>query len=1111
MSLLKLALRGLLFYRRTNTGVLLSVLVGTAVLTGALITGDSITYSLSQMTRARLGKVQIAITPQNRFFSTGLADRLFGKSDSGAPVLQLNGLVTKSDSSVGASRVNVFGVDERFFKLGPTGLSAAVDNDKIVLNEALSQKLGAKKGDLIVLRIEKPALMPREAALTPIADLTEGFSLTVNDVASISQFGRFSLKSEQLWPLNVFVPLGWLQEKIGRAGQANVMLARLSDSFQYKTETAVDEIKKNWHLEDAELQLRRLEKQGFWELRSSRVFIDSNFGTSALKAGKGAVGIFSYFVNEIRLGDKVTPYSMVTAMDKSEGGVIPVDMQDDQVIINRWLADDLQAAVGDNIEIAYYVLDSMRKVRQQKTTFRVRAILPMNSSAIDPELMPDFPGLADVENCRDWKPGIEIDLDKIRTKDQQYWDDYKGTPKAFIILSAGQKLWANRYGDLTAVRYPLAGNTAEDISRSILKSVEPTYAGLFFQPVAKQAQAALNSTTDFSMLFLGLSMFVIISALILTGLVFVFGVQSRSEQIGLLLAVGLKPFVVQKLLLIEGGLICFFGALGGIASGLLYTRLIILGLSTIWNRAVGFSQILYHYELKSLLIGLAGSLFVSFAAIWLSLRGQLKRPARQLMAGGLRWDLYSKKAAGIKTVTDHKKALDFSKGRISLWIAIVSVIGAIAMIILSGYASATGTFFGAGVLLLIAAFGLTDGILKIIAGRSGGVLTGLAGLGLRNTTRRTGRSLAVVMLLACAVFMVISVSANKVSPPTGPQSADSGTGGFALYGESTIPMLRRLDSNSAIKELGLDEQLMQGVDIVHLRLHQGDDASCLNLNRPQMPQLLGVDPALLSKRGSFSFSGSINSQDAGTAGWGLLNVKLGDDVVAAIGDYNTIVWSLGRKLGDVVDYVDDKGRPFKLKIVAIVKSSILQGSLIISEDEFVRRFPADEGYRVFLIDSPLAKSSQLAEHLTIRLADYAMELTSCSVRLEQFMALENTYLSIFGMLGALGLFLGSIGLGLVVLRNVLERRGELAMLRAVGFNKSSLIKLLFEEHAGMAICGLFFGAVSAMLSIVPALQTRPAKMPFFTILAIGASAVFWIWLAACAAMRGDFIDALRDE
>src|SRR5207245_2002696 len=94
------------------------------------------------------------------------------------------------------------------------------------------------------------------------------------------------------------------------------------------------------------------------------------------------------------------------------------------------------------------------KLIEQSGSFRVRAILPMNGLANDPDLMPAIPGLTDKKNCRDWEPGVPIDLDKIRDKDQQYWDQYRGAPKAFITLDAGQRIWNNRFGNLTGVRYP---------------------------------------------------------------------------------------------------------------------------------------------------------------------------------------------------------------------------------------------------------------------------------------------------------------------------------------------------------------------------------------------------------------------------------------------------------------------------------------------------------------------------------------------------------------------------------------------------------------------------------------------------------------------------------
>ena len=238
-------------------------------------------------------------------------------------------------------------------------------------------------------------------------------------------------------------------------------------------------------------------------------------------------------------------------------------MGDDEIVINEWLADDLAAAVGDTITTKYYVAGPAGRLTEETATFRVRAIVPIAGIAADGQLMPAFPGLADADDCRDWKPGIAIDLDRIREKDETYWDMFRGTPKAFVTLAAGQKMWGNRFGGLTAVRFSMDTHSAKDIASNIVKDANPVSAGLFFEPVRAAAQRAAKQATDFGGLFLGLSMFLIASAVILLGLVFIFGIEKRSDQSGLLLAVGYSPKLIRRIYIIEGSLIAVAGPSSG--------------------------------------------------------------------------------------------------------------------------------------------------------------------------------------------------------------------------------------------------------------------------------------------------------------------------------------------------------------------------------------------------------------------------------------------------------------------------------------------------------------------------------------------------------------------
>ena len=1106
MSPGRLVARSVRFYWRTNLAVLLAVVVATGVLTGALAVGDSVQHTLRKTLEARLGGTQFAVLPQGRSFRAELAgdlERQLGGTI--APVLQVPGIVTNEDGSRRVNRVQVLGVDDKFYAVGPGGNPLGPSDDaEAVLSESVARRLGVRAGDEVVLRVERPGLMPRDVPLVSDENRTAAFRLKVHALADNTAFGRFDMQANQVAPLNVFVPLSWLGERTGQPGRANTLLAaHLNEGISSDQVNAA--VAKAWKLGDAGLEIRRLEPQDALELRSQRIFIEEPVGVEAASAAENATGVLTYFVNEIRLGNKATPYSTVTAIGGPAGfgALLPANMGDDEIVINQWLADDLGAKVGDSLDIAYYLLGPRRELREEHSRFKVIRIVPLAGSARDPNLMPEFPGLAEVKNCRDWKPGVPVSLDKIRPKDEQYWDEYRGTPKAFITLTAGQSRWRNQYGNLTAVRYPWREGLAEQIEQHLMSKLDPAAVGLFFQPVRERGLRAGRGGTDFGNLFLGLSMFLIASAVILTGLLFVFGVESRSEQIGMLRAVGWPAKQVRRLLLAEGGLVALLGTVIGVGAGLLYTRLMLYGLSTTWSGAVAGSEVYFHARAATLLSGGLGGLVAALFAIWLTLRRQVKRPARQLLAGNLEGDSRSR--------------ILRSRGKLGLALAVVAFVGAGVIFALApgGNSEAVaGAFFGAGALLLLGMLSLCHITLRMVGGGWDTPLVSLGGLGFRNTTRRRGRSLAIIGLLACGVFMVVAVGANRHNPRAEPQDRGSGTGGFALYGESSVAILHDLNSESGRQKLGLAGQGLDGIGVVPLRVRDGDDASCLNLNRAQRPRLLAVQPDALRQRQAFSFT-SVLGDNPKEKGWDLLQTNLGTGVVPAVGDYPTVFWALGKNIGDELEYSDEMGRTFRVRIVGMLAGSVLQGSLIIAENEFTSRFPSVDGYGVFLMDVPAGGADAVTEKLTSILRDYGLVLTPTSERLAAFSAVENTYLSIFLVLGSLGLVLGSVGLGLVVLRNLLERRGELAMLRAIGFDRSRLKRMVFYEHWGLLLAGLACGAISAVVAVIPAVRSPGGQVPYLTLLAvvvvIALSGAAWVWLAGTLALRGPLLDALRQE
>jgi putative ABC transport system permease protein len=390
----------------------------------------------------------------------------------------------------------------------------------------------------------------------------------------------------------------------------------------------------------------------------------------------------------------------------------------------------------------------------------------------------------------------------------------------------------------------------------------------------------------------------------------------------------------------------------------------------------------------------------------------------------------------------------------------------------------------------------------------------LNGMALRNSTRRSRRSLATVALLACGSFLIVAVGANRLDANLNANDRSSGTGGFALFGESSLPVLHDLNSAEGRDFFGLNEQDLQGVSVVPMRVRDGDDASCLNLNKAQTPRLLGVRPELLASRKAFSFAKVANGLSL-EQGWEILHSEQNDGAVPAIGDANSIQWAMKKKVGDTLDFMDERGNTFKVRLVGAVANSILQGSLLIGETEFIKRFPGESGYRMFLIDAPSNSVKQVTATLGRGLQDVGLELTPAADRLNAFNAVQNTYLNTFQILGGLGLLLGSAGLGVVVLRNVLERRGELALLQAVGLRKQSLHWLVLTEHAALLVLGLLVGMVAALLAVLPALKAPGAQLHVaalvWTLAGVFLSGMLWTWLATRMALRGELLPALRNE
>ena len=1103
MRIRTLAGRSLRHYAKSHLGTLAGAVVAGAVLMGALSVGDSVRGSLREMALARLGSVEFALVAGDRIFRDALAEELQeGLGREVAGVLAALGTASGNGGQTRANQVNVLGVEPDFWGLARRPTALAMEPGSVALNDALARQLRAKIGDSILFRVPKPSGLSREAPFSPEEDASVAMRLTVQEIVGDEGFGRFSLHASQISPFNAFVSRSDLQKRLEQEGGANLLLVASQAKGAAKPAEALDsallagELRRHWRLADAQLALKKLPDGRGFELRSERVFLEEAVAEASRDALGEAKGVLTYFVNSMSVGDRRNPYSMAAAVAPP---LAPADLAEDEIVINQWLAEDLAAAPGDRLTMKYYVVGLGRELVEEESVFLVKSIVPLSGMYADPDLMPDFPGLKDAENCRDWDTGFPIELDWIRDKDNAYWEEHRGTPKAFVSTASGARLWKNRFGSLTALRFPDQGLAAMDWEARLAAAIGPESVGLSFSPVKEAALASASRSQDFGGLFVGFSFFLILAALILMSLLFQFSMEQRSRETGLLLALGWKPSAVKRLLYCEGGALAGLGAMLGAAGGVVYAQAMLYGLTTVWKKAVGTSAISLHFRWETLLWGSLGGAIAAWLTIWLTARAQTAQSARELLQG-----------AGAEEVSSQDWGRWFS---LLPLVAFAAAVGLIGWALAAGEGQSAGLFFGAGGLLLVSGMAGALRRLRRRAKFNGVRPLNLAAVGIRGSSRRVKRSAATIGLLACGSFLVVAVGANKLDAVKNAAKRESGTGGFLFWGQTTQPVLHDLNSQSGRDFFLLDGEELSKARFVSFRVLPGEDASCLNLNRAQRPQLMGVNPADLAQ--AFTFAAAARTQSKVDNPWLLLNERRADGAVPAIADWNSMRWAMGKKIGDKISYIDGGGKPFEIVLVGAVANSVLQGNLILAESRFVELYPRQSGYRTFLVDAPAASQEKVASTLSRALRDFGLELTPTVQRLSSFNEVQNTYLLTFQMLGGLGLLLGSVGLGIVVARNVWERRGELALLQAIGFRPGALRWLVLSEHAALLATGLFIGTGAALIAVLPTLLSPGVEIPYVslgaTLLAVLGSGLLWTWLSACASLRGRLLESLRND
>jgi ABC-type antimicrobial peptide transport system permease subunit len=1081
MTRFLLLLRNLLYFRWANLAVVAGMAVAAAVLTGALMVGDSVRGSLRELAEQRLGKVDHALVA-TRFFEQSLAERVAGDGAEVVPATILRGGASDESGGRRTAGVQIAAVGGDWVPVG---------RGQAVVNAELAKDLAAATGAPALLTLPAAHDTPADATLARRSrqEALSGLRVTAEKVVAEPSFvSMFSLQGSQRVPRNAWVNLAQLQSAVEQPRRVNALLAHGSTAEQLN-----GRLREVVSLADYGLSLTP-GANGEAVLGSRSTYVDP----PVLKASDDVAGAMNlplrrvsvYLVNTLEVPkQKAVHYAVVAGISDLDGA----PLKDDEIALNEWTAQQLGAKAGDTIRFDYYQRQpngDLAEVGSDRPgtawTFRVARVLPMSGLGADPSLTPEYKGLTDAASVSDWDPpqGVRINKSLVTKEDEAYWDKYKAAPKAFVSLDAARKLWGGVYGDVTSVRVP--ADRADEFGKQLLQKIDPASLGLVFRPIRAEQLAAASGSTDFAMLFVGFSFFLIAAAVLLVAMLFRLNIEQRARQVGLLSAVGFAPSALRRLALGEGMMLAGVGGFVGLAGAVGYTWLMVTGLRTWWVDAVGTTALRLFVEPRTLAIGLVASLAVAFFAILWAVWHVGKTEAGRLLAGGR----YAPVAAAQRRGAPVALTTGIAAGAVGLFMLLLGVLGTI---------DAKVAFLGGGSLLLVACLSLLAARLRPRRGHgaAAGAMS-LLWLGIRNAARHTARSVLSIGLIAFAAFTLVTVAAMKEGPPADTHEKSSGAGGYRLILQADIPLPGDPGSPKGRELLGVtatgeDAAVLGRARFMPLRSWAGQDISCLNLTKPNAPTILAIPHAMV-ERGGFAERGNPLAL--------LETAKVADDEVPVMTDAETATYILKLGVGDVLPLVDQRGVERKLKLVGTLSHSIFQSELLMAEDRFRQLFPSQSGFGTVLIEASGADEDAVRRVLASQLGDYSVSVDRTADRLAAYAQVKNTYLSTFQTLGSLGLMLGTIGLAVVLLRNLVERRAELALLAAIGFRPRSRLRLVLSENGFLLVVGLLVGCGCAVVAVLPSLLTsgRTINVPALAatlaaVLVIGLGAlVLAVWL-----------------
>lgn len=229
---------------------------------------------------------------------------------------------------------------------------------------------------------------------------------------------------------------------------------------------------------------------------------------------------------------------------------------------------------------------------------------------------------------------------------------------------------------------------------------------------------------------------------------------------------------------------------------------------------------------------------------------------------------------------------------------------------------------------------------------------------------------------------------------------------------------------------------------------------------------------------------------------------------------------------DVVVLDTSTGESRTVTVIGTLKIGLASSTVAgvyLNEETYRSVFGEPSYQRFYLRLVEGSDASQVAQELESALATSGIEADSVKGLLDTAAGQSKAFSRMFQAFMALGLVVGIAGLGVVSFRSVVERRQQIGMLRAIGYQRGSVSLTFLLESGFVATMGILSGVVGGAI-LGRNLLTSDAftggaeitfSMPWAEVMVVVVGAMFFsllmTWWPSRGASRVPVAEALRYE